>query len=66
MNTLKNIVVYFFACIGFAFLVIALYDKLVPVDVKVYNCDLAEISPDYPVEVRDECRRIRIGKSITT
>lgn len=26
---------------------------------KVYDCSLSEISPDYPVEVRNECRKIR-------
>lgn len=26
---------------------------------KVYDCSIAEISPDYPVEVKNECRRIR-------
>lgn len=26
---------------------------------KVYDCSLAEISPDYPIEVKNECRRIR-------
>ncbi len=25
-----------------------------------YDCRLAEISPDYPTDVRDECRRRRI------
>jgi hypothetical protein len=34
--------------------------------IKVYNCDIAEISPDYPIEVRNECRRIISGKSIST
>ncbi len=29
---------------------------------KVYNCSLAEISPDYPLEVRNECRRVRAEK----
>ncbi len=29
----------------------------------VYDCRLAEISPDFPPEVRNECRRIR-AKSI--
>lgn len=24
---------------------------------KVYDCSIAEISPDYPQEVKDECRR---------
>lgn len=27
---------------------------------RVYDCSLAEISPDYPVEVKNECRRLRI------
>ena len=31
-----------------------------------YDCNLAEISPDYPREVVNECRRIRSGKSIST
>jgi ATP/ADP translocase len=26
---------------------------------KVYDCSIAEISPDYPIEVKNECRRIR-------
>jgi hypothetical protein len=26
----------------------------------VYDCSLAEISPDYPKEVKNECRRLRI------
>jgi hypothetical protein len=27
--------------------------------VKVYDCSLSEISPDYPIEVKEECRKIR-------
>jgi hypothetical protein len=26
----------------------------------IYDCSLAEISPDYPPEVKNECRRLRI------
>jgi hypothetical protein len=26
----------------------------------VYDCSIAEISPDYPKEVKSECRRLRI------
>lgn len=26
---------------------------------RVYNCSLAEISPDFPPEVRNECRKLR-------
>lgn len=25
----------------------------------VYNCDLAEISPDFPKEVKQKCRELR-------
>lgn len=33
---------------------------------KVYDCALAEISPDYPREVVNECRRINNVKPIST
>lgn len=26
---------------------------------KVYDCNLSEISPDYPIEVKEECRKLR-------
>lgn len=29
---------------------------------KVYNCALAEISPDYPIRVKEECRNLRSGR----
>jgi len=29
---------------------------------RVYNCSLAEISPDYPVMVKEECRKLRSEK----
>ncbi len=32
--------------------------------VKVYNCEIAEISPDFPIEVRNECRRIISGQRV--
>jgi hypothetical protein len=28
-------------------------------DVVVYNCSLSEISPDFPPEVREQCRKLR-------
>jgi hypothetical protein len=28
-------------------------------DYRVYDCSLAEFHPDYPREVREECRKIR-------
>lgn len=30
--------------------------------VVVYNCSIAEISPDYPVEVKEQCRTLRSNK----
>lgn len=27
--------------------------------VHVYDCGLAEISPDYPIDVKEECRNLR-------
>lgn len=29
---------------------------------KVYNCDLAEISPDFPIKAKEECRKLRSGR----
>ena len=29
---------------------------------RVYNCSIAEISPDYPVEVKEGCRKLRAEK----
>jgi hypothetical protein len=30
------------------------------VEERVYDCTISEISPDFPIEVREECRRLRI------
>lgn len=32
---------------------------------RVYDCTIAEISPDFPIEVKEECRRLRIVKRTT-
>ena len=32
----------------------------------VYDCRLAEISPDFPPEARNECRKLRSVKPIST
>jgi hypothetical protein len=29
---------------------------------KVYDCSIAEISPDYPIEVKEGCRKLRADK----
>jgi hypothetical protein len=28
----------------------------------VYDCRLAEISPDYPIEVKEKCRKLSSGR----
>ena len=50
---LKNI---FIGICVITFLVVVLYDY--SPQGKVYDCTLAEISPDYPIEVKQECRRL--------
>lgn len=29
---------------------------------KIYDCSLAEFHPDYPIEVREACRKLRMQK----
>jgi hypothetical protein len=31
---------------------------------QVYDCSLAEFHPDYPIQVREECRRLRSAKIV--
>lgn len=33
---------------------------------RVYDCSIAEISPDFPIEVKQECRRVRSEKIINS
>ena len=33
---------------------------------RFYDCSLAEISPDYPVEVKNACRKLRSQKLTST
>jgi hypothetical protein len=32
-------------------------------EVRIYDCNLSEFHPDYPPEVKEECRKKRIEKS---
>lgn len=29
----------------------------------VYNCDIAEISPDFPIQAREQCRKLRAERN---
>jgi hypothetical protein len=35
-------------------------------DIIIYDCRLAEISPDYPLEVKEKCRKLRSDSLTTT
>lgn len=35
-----------------------------PDSARYYNCDLAEISPDIPLEVKEQCRKLRHDQAI--
>ena len=39
-----------------AFILIVIIDY--PSQGRVYDCTLAEFNPDYPIEVKNECRRL--------
>lgn len=30
-----------------------------PPKTRIYDCSIAEISPDYPIDVKDGCRKLR-------
>lgn len=53
---MKNIWLVFllFFCV-----VILAFSNFGHVEGRVYDCSLSEISPDYPPEVKDECRKLR-------
>lgn len=47
-------------CLGFAFSKIILTNiRGSDYNNRTYNCDLAEISPDFPKEVKQKCRELR-------
>lgn len=58
LNKRENIgvvLVIVFTLIAFAILYFALPHPTA----KVYDCSISEISPDYPLEVKEECRKLR-------
>jgi len=46
--------------LAISLLVFAVYLLTDSHGVVVYDCRLAEISPDIPIDVKEECRRIRL------
>jgi hypothetical protein len=54
------LIVLIFLCLGFC----VSYFALPRHGTVVYNCSIAEISPDFPPDVREECRRKNIQKGM--
>ena len=48
--------------ITFALLWGTMYVAMPRHGVIVYDCRLAEISPDYPIDVKNECRKLNSGR----
>ena len=45
-----------------SFGLIYLGNNMFPDYKRTYNCSIAEISPDYPLDVKESCRRARAEK----
>jgi len=43
----------------FVMIYVILFTDISDNRMRVYDCSLAEISPDYPLEVKEECRNLR-------
>ncbi len=48
-----------FAILFMALALVSMWFDNTQVTGRVYNCSLAEISPDFPPEVKNECRKLR-------
>ena len=50
---MKYFIGFLVACVLW---LLALHNVTIP-EYKVYDCRIAEMHPDYPIEVKEECRR---------
>jgi hypothetical protein len=56
----ENLDFFIAMLVGVAGIVFAIYWSIThPQMVVKYDCSIAEISPDYPIEVKEGCRRLR-------
>lgn len=65
MTVVKLGIKYLLLFGGMIFWFFVFVNYLQPEEV-IYNCELAEISPDFPIEVKNECRRLKSGRTIST
>ena len=62
-NIIKRETVKYFVGFLFGFLLWVFILRITPMpDTKVYDCGMAEWHPDIPVEVKEECRRLRMSQ----
>jgi uncharacterized short protein YbdD (DUF466 family) len=47
-------------------IILTVLDMIPMVDYKVYDCSMSEFHPDFPTDVREECRKIRSNKKYIT
>lgn len=62
---MKRLVVIASYCIFGIFAIIGVLSVIPANEYKIYDCSLAEFHPDYPAEVKEECRKLRSSKIIT-
>jgi hypothetical protein len=56
--------ILFFFLLVIVYCVIIYFIFTVPTHgTRVYNCSIAEISPDYPLDVKQECRKLNVPKN---
>lgn len=56
----ENIDFYLVLILGFIGLILAIYWNYTHPHIVVrYDCSIAEISPEYPIPVKEGCRRLR-------
>jgi hypothetical protein len=57
-ETLEAVTLSLVAAATIVVIFVAMYFTL-PKKEKVYDCSIAEISPDYPTDVKEGCRKLR-------
>ena len=57
-TTKREVVDYVIAIIALIGSIVFLIAVHQPIS-RIYNCSISEISPDYPLAVKEECRKLR-------
>jgi len=61
----ENLDFYSMLILGFAGIVFAIYWNYTHPHVTVkYDCSISEISPDYPIPVKEACRKLRAENTL--